>query len=100
MLVGTLLAPGARKVAAALWVMGLSGERHFTNYHRVLNRATGITQYLLRGGKLEHAQHMAAHGSSRTTELYDRRTDEVTLDEVERIMLASKETPAGRLTNV
>jgi site-specific recombinase XerD len=50
-------------------------------------RATGITQYLLNGGKLEHAQHMAAHESSRTTGLYDRRTDEVTLDEVERIVL-------------
>jgi site-specific recombinase XerD len=50
-------------------------------------RATGITQYLLNGGKLEHAQHMAAHESSRTTGLYDRRKDEVTLDEVERIVL-------------
>jgi site-specific recombinase XerD len=50
-------------------------------------RATGITQYLLNGGKLEHAQHMAAHESSRTTGLYDRRKDEITLDEVERIIL-------------
>jgi len=50
-------------------------------------RATGITQYLLHGGKLEHAQHMAAHESSRTTGLYDRRKDEITLDEVERIVL-------------
>ena len=50
-------------------------------------RATGITQYLLHGGKPEHAQHMAAHESSRTTGLYDRRKDEVTLDEVERIIL-------------
>jgi hypothetical protein len=40
LLVGALLAPGARTVTAALRVMGLSGERHFTNYHRVLNRAT------------------------------------------------------------
>ena len=50
-------------------------------------RATGITQYFLNGGKLEHAQHMAAHESSRTTGLYDRRKDEITLDEVERIIL-------------
>jgi len=50
-------------------------------------RATGITQYLLHGGTLEHAQHMAAHESSRTTGLYDRRKDEITLDEVERIIL-------------
>jgi integrase len=50
-------------------------------------RATGITQYLLNGGKLEHAQQIAAHESSRTTKLYDRREDKVTLDEVERIIL-------------
>ena len=40
LLVGAILAPGARTVTATLRVMGLSGERHFTNYHRVLNRAT------------------------------------------------------------
>jgi integrase/recombinase XerD len=48
-------------------------------------RATGITAYLKNGGKLEIAQLMAAHESSRTTGLYDRRDDEVSLDEVERI---------------
>jgi len=48
-------------------------------------RATGITTYLKNGGKLEIAQLMAAHESSRTTGLYDRRGDEVSLDEVERI---------------
>jgi integrase/recombinase XerD len=48
-------------------------------------RATGITAYLKNGGKLEVAQQMAAHESSRTTGLYDRRNDEVSLDEVERI---------------
>jgi hypothetical protein len=40
LLLGAILAPGARTVTAALRVMGLSRERHFTNYHRVLNRAT------------------------------------------------------------
>jgi len=40
LLLGARLAPGARTVTAALRVMGLSGERHFTNDHRVLNRAT------------------------------------------------------------
>jgi len=48
-------------------------------------RATGITTYLQNGGKLEIAQRMAGHESARTTGLYDRRTDEVALDEVERI---------------
>jgi site-specific recombinase XerD len=48
-------------------------------------RATGITAYLKNGGKLEIAQQIAAHESSRTTGLYDRRDDDVNLDEVERI---------------
>jgi integrase/recombinase XerD len=48
-------------------------------------RATGITIYLQNGGKLEIAQQMAGHESARTTGLYDRRSDEVALDEVERI---------------
>lgn len=50
-------------------------------------RATGITEYLRNGGKLEIAQHMANHESARTTGLYDRRNDDVTLDEVERILI-------------
>ena len=50
-------------------------------------RATGITEYLKNGGKLEIAQQMAAHESSRTTGLYDRRDDQVSLDEVERIVI-------------
>jgi hypothetical protein len=39
----------------------------------------------LNGGKLEIAQQMANHESSRTTGLYDRRGDQIKLDEVERI---------------
>ena len=50
-------------------------------------RATGITEYLRNGGKLEIAQQMANHESARTTGLYDRRTDQVSLDEVERIVI-------------
>lgn len=50
-------------------------------------RATGITEYLRNGGKLEIAQQMAHHESARTTGLYDRRTDQVSLDEVERIVI-------------
>jgi site-specific recombinase XerD len=50
-------------------------------------RATGITVYLKNGGKLEVAQQMAAHESSRTTGLYDRRADEISLDEVARIAI-------------
>ena len=48
-------------------------------------RATGITAYLKNGGSLETAAAMANHASTRTTQLYDRRRDEMSLDEVERI---------------
>jgi integrase len=48
-------------------------------------RATGITAYLKNGGTLEKAAAMANHASTRTTQLYDRRRDEISLDEVERI---------------
>jgi len=40
LLLGAILTPGARTVTAVLRVMGLARERRFTNYHRVLNRAT------------------------------------------------------------
>lgn len=50
-------------------------------------RATGITAYLEAGGTLENAQVMAAHESPRTTKLYDRTGDAITLDEIERIAI-------------
>ena len=49
--------------------------------------ATGITIYLENDGRLEHAQQMAGHEFPRTTKLYDRTKDEITLSEVERIRL-------------
>jgi site-specific recombinase XerD len=50
-------------------------------------RATGITAYLKNGGTLEHAQQIANHASPRTTKLYDHRSDEISLDEVEKISI-------------
>jgi integrase/recombinase XerD len=50
-------------------------------------RATGITVYLDNGGTLEHAQAIAAHESPRTTKLYDRTSDQISLDEIERIVI-------------
>ncbi len=50
-------------------------------------RATGITAYLSNGGLLEHAMKIAAHSSARTTKLYDRTDDSVSLDEIERIAI-------------
>ena len=48
-------------------------------------RATGITAYLLNGGTLERTQEIAAHESPRTTKLYDRTLDEVTVEDIEKI---------------
>ncbi len=50
-------------------------------------RATGITAHLMNGGTLENAAAMANHSSTRTTQLYDRRRDSITLDEVERVLI-------------
>ncbi len=50
-------------------------------------RATGVTAYLKNGGTLERAAQMANHASTRTTQLYDRRTESVTLDEVDLIRI-------------
>lgn len=50
-------------------------------------RGTGITTYLSNNGTLEKAQNMAGHESPRTTKLYDRTNDEVSLDEIEKIII-------------
>jgi integrase len=50
-------------------------------------RATGITAYLENGGTIENAQAIANHESPKTTKLYDRTSDQITLDEVEKIMI-------------
>ena len=50
-------------------------------------RVTWITAYLKNKGTLETAQIIANHESPRTTKLYDRRQDEISLDEVERIAI-------------
>src|SRR5213593_175532 len=51
-LLGAMLTPGTRTVTGALRVMGLARARHFTNDHRVLNRAIGSARQgsrMLRG---------------------------------------------------
>jgi site-specific recombinase XerD len=68
-----------RRRAAAAGIETKLGNHSF--------RATGITAYLKNGGTLEKAAAMANHASTRTTQLYDRRRDEVSLDEVERIAI-------------
>jgi site-specific recombinase XerD len=68
-----------RRRAQAAGIETLIGNHTF--------RATGITAYLKNSGKLEVAQQIANHESPRTTKLYDRRHDEISLDEIERIMI-------------
>ena len=68
-----------RRRAAAAGIKTKLGNHSF--------RATGITAYLKNGGTLEKAAAMANHASTRTTQLYDRRRDEISLDEVERIAI-------------
>ena len=48
-------------------------------------RGTGITEYLRNGGDLEVAARIAGHESTRTTQLYNRLNEEISLDEIERI---------------
>ena len=50
-------------------------------------RVTRITAYLKNKGTLEAAQQLANHESPRTTKLYDRRQDEISVDEVEKISI-------------
>jgi site-specific recombinase XerD len=68
-----------RRRAAAAGIATKIGNHTF--------RATGITTYLKNGGTLENAAAMAGHASTRTTQIYDRRRDEITLAEVERVRL-------------
>jgi len=58
-------------------------------------RATWITTYLEADGTLENAQAMAAHEIPRTTKLYDRTGDEITLDELSASNTAASLTHAG-----
>ena len=62
-----------------------AGLPHTTCCHTF--RATGITTYLQNGGTIEHAQQIANHESPRTTKLYDRINDAISLDEIERILI-------------
>jgi len=76
-----------RRRAAAAGVATKLGNHSF--------RATGITAYLKNGGTLEKAAAMANHTSTRTTQLYDRRHDEVGFDEVERIVVNPSSCPGS-----
>jgi integrase/recombinase XerD len=66
-------------------------------------RAIGITDYLERGGDINIAKRMAGHSNVKTTELYDRRGDEVSFSEIERVGIwTNMEIPErlGQIGNV
>lgn len=50
----------------------------------------GITAFLANGGTIENAQLIAAHESPRTTKIYDRTSDEITLDEVDQTVSSTE----------
>ena len=82
----SLLSHSARARAAAVAVRAKPLRRNYTPEY--LRRADGRRSGLnTQGGTLEKAAAMANHASTRTTQLYDRRRDEVSLDEVERIAI-------------
>ena len=84
-LLATTLLPQANAYAMVQRRARAAGLATRIGNHTV--RATGITAYLKNGGMLEKAAAMANHASTRITQLYDRRRDELSLDEVERIMI-------------
>ncbi len=56
---------------------------------KIGNHTSGHRNYCLPQERrtLERAALMANHASTRTTQLYDRRSDEISLDEVERVLI-------------
>ncbi len=75
---GDILRMVKRRAAAA----GIDGPVSCHSF-----RASGITAFLRNGGTLETAATIAGHASTRTTQLYDRRQEEITQDEIERIRI-------------
>jgi len=45
-------------------------------------RATGITDYLTNGGRIEVAQRIAGHSNAKTTGLYDPRNDAISIERI------------------
>ena len=79
---GTRLAGPVRFASTARstgWIAGDDLLSHLPGYE--------ITTYLQNGGTIEHAQQIADHELPRTTKLYDRTSDAISLDEIERILI-------------
>ena len=64
------------------------GIPHTTGFVLVNDRVPRNDEHCaLCGGTIEKAQQIAAHESPKTTKLYDRTSDQITLDEIERIVI-------------
>ena len=75
----------SRKDAWAMLKRRLRDAGVSTIYSNHSFRAAGITNFLENGGNLEVAQRIAGHADSRTTKLYDRRSQKVLVEDMERI---------------
>jgi integrase/recombinase XerD len=75
------------RVAVRRVIWGYCRHHIKTRIGNHIFRATGITAYLKNKGTLEHTQYIANHESPRVAKLYDRRNDEISLDEVEKISI-------------
>jgi integrase len=81
--------------AQAMWqqnVYRMIQRRATSGRHQDQDRQSHLPRdrhpaYLKNKGTLEHAQTLANHASPRTAKLYDRRSDEISLDEVEKILI-------------
>jgi hypothetical protein len=81
----------------------VSGEKEVRAYVSIelgcyTLQATGLTNYLINGGILETGAEIAGHASTKTTQLYDRRPDNVTHAEIERIRIGSSGSPVEAST--
>lgn len=50
-------------------------------------RGKGITTFFKNGGTLEKAQAIAAHSSSRTTKLHDQCGDDLSINDIELVVI-------------
>jgi hypothetical protein len=70
LLLGAMPPPGARTMTAALRATGLAAECRFTNYHRVLNRATWSAR---RGSRIQlRKRHTARRAGPQMMEGYGK----------------------------
>jgi hypothetical protein len=76
-----------RRITQLARIEPLHVAAYIEGLQETMAKPTVKPAYLEGGGTLENAQLMAAHESPRTTKLYDRTCDEITLDEVERIAI-------------